>query len=180
MPSRTNPVAQDPAASAGQPPLAVKTRASKRLAAQHAQLAIKRTMQDLDADASGGPSKRARLRAPAGAEDAESSSTEEPGSSQSSVGTVGGCGKAPMEAIIASMAGGAQPGATQVAAGSSLLSGKPLVWANGRGSLCEALPYFKAYKGSLHSANLVAQGFLVDHEVDPRDVFGAQVVICSV
>jgi hypothetical protein len=54
------------------------------------------------------------------------------------------------------------------------------VWANGRGSLCEALPYFKAYKGSLHTASLVAQGFLVDQEVDPRDVFGAQVIICSV
>jgi hypothetical protein len=85
-----------------------------------------------------------------------------------------------MEAIIASMASDAQSSVTKVASEGPSSSGKPLVWANGRGSLCEALPYFKAYKGSLHSASLVAQGFLVDQEVDPRDVFGAQVIICSV
>jgi hypothetical protein len=86
-----------------------------------------------------------------------------------------------MEAIIASMAGDAQSSVTKITSEEGPSSpGKPLVWANGRGSLCEALPYFKAYKGSLHTASLVAQGFLVDQEVDPRDVFGAQVIICSV
>ncbi|KAL2017379.1 hypothetical protein VTK56DRAFT_2259 [Thermocarpiscus australiensis] len=58
--------------------------------------------------------------------------------------------------------------------------GEPLVWANGRGSLCEALPYFRAFKGSLHSSGLVAQGFLIDQETEHGDVFGAQVVISSV
>jgi hypothetical protein len=57
---------------------------------------------------------------------------------------------------------------------------EPQVWANGRGSLCEALPYFRAFKGSLHSAAVVAQGFLIDQEVDHGDVFSAQVVISSV
>lgn len=57
---------------------------------------------------------------------------------------------------------------------------KPQVWAYGRGSLCEALPYFRAYKGSLHSSKVVAQGFLIDHEVDYGDVFGTQVIISSV
>ena len=180
MSSRANPMAEDPSKSEGQPSLVVKTRASKRLAAQHAQQAIKRSMQDLDADTSGEPSKRARLRAPAAREDAESSCTEESGVSQSTVDSADVCGKGPMEAIIASMAGDAQSSVTKVTADGPPSSGKPLVWANGRGSLCEALPYFKAYKGSLHSASLVAQGFLVDQEVDPRDVFGAQVIICSV
>ncbi|KAL2262770.1 hypothetical protein VTK26DRAFT_115 [Humicola hyalothermophila] len=57
---------------------------------------------------------------------------------------------------------------------------QPEVWANKRGSLCEALPYFRAYQGSLHSCDLVAQGFLIDQEVDNGDVFGADIIISSV
>lgn len=59
-------------------------------------------------------------------------------------------------------------------------AGQPLVWAEKRGALCEALPYFRAYQGSLHSAGVIALGFLMDQEVDQGDVFGAQVVISSV
>ncbi|KAK3365209.1 hypothetical protein B0T24DRAFT_428302 [Lasiosphaeria ovina] len=56
----------------------------------------------------------------------------------------------------------------------------PSVWSKWRGSLCEALPYFKAYKGSLHTNGLVATGFLMDKHADPRDVFEGQVIISSV
>lgn len=59
-------------------------------------------------------------------------------------------------------------------------AGKPQVWANGRGSLCEALPYFRSFKSSLYSANVVAKGFLIDQAADDRDMFGAQVIIASV
>ncbi|KAK0628598.1 hypothetical protein B0T17DRAFT_588674 [Bombardia bombarda] len=57
--------------------------------------------------------------------------------------------------------------------------GKPEVWANLRGGLCEALPYFRAYKGSLHSRNREAAGFLIDKEASVRDFFGSQVIISS-
>ncbi|KAK0729879.1 hypothetical protein B0H67DRAFT_651426 [Lasiosphaeris hirsuta] len=56
----------------------------------------------------------------------------------------------------------------------------PEVWSNTRGGLCEALPYYRAYKGSLYSKEVCAFGFLIDKEADPRDVFSAQVIICSV
>ncbi|KAK0703506.1 hypothetical protein B0T26DRAFT_744306 [Lasiosphaeria miniovina] len=56
----------------------------------------------------------------------------------------------------------------------------PSIWSKWRGSLCEALPYFKAYKGSLHTNGLVATGFLMDKHADPRDVFDGQVIISSV
>ncbi|KAK3694575.1 hypothetical protein B0T22DRAFT_496957 [Podospora appendiculata] len=58
--------------------------------------------------------------------------------------------------------------------------GKPEVWAKLRGGLCEALPYFRAYKGSLHSIDKVAAGFLINKEASVRDVFGSQVIISSV
>ncbi|KAK3363435.1 hypothetical protein B0T25DRAFT_442633 [Lasiosphaeria hispida] len=56
---------------------------------------------------------------------------------------------------------------------------RPEIWSNMRGGLCEALPYYRAYKGSLHTKEVCAIGFLIDKEADPRDVFSAQVVICS-
>jgi len=58
--------------------------------------------------------------------------------------------------------------------------GKPEVWANLRGGLCEALPYFRAYKGSLYTQDATAMGFLVDKEASVRDVFGSQIIISSV
>lgn len=57
---------------------------------------------------------------------------------------------------------------------------KPEVWANLRGGLCEALPYFRAYKGSLQTQDRTAMGFLVDKEASVRDVFGSQIIISSV
>lgn len=58
--------------------------------------------------------------------------------------------------------------------------GLPRVWSEARGALCEALPYFKAYQGSLYSKGKVANGFLIDKEVDHGDVFASQVIISSV
>lgn len=58
------------------------------------------------------------------------------------------------------------------------LSG-PVVWSNKRGGICEALPYFNSYKGSLYTKDKVVLGFLIDSEVDKRDVFSAQVIITS-
>lgn len=58
--------------------------------------------------------------------------------------------------------------------------GKPEVWATLRGGLCEALPYFRAYKGSLHTQDRTAMGFLIDKEASARDVFSSQVIISSV
>ncbi|KAK4199729.1 hypothetical protein QBC40DRAFT_265647 [Triangularia verruculosa] len=49
-----------------------------------------------------------------------------------------------------------------------------------RGGICEALPYFKAYKSSCYNVNLVAKGFLIDHEVEKGDIFGETVVIAAV
>ncbi|KAL2269594.1 hypothetical protein VTJ83DRAFT_1778 [Remersonia thermophila] len=57
---------------------------------------------------------------------------------------------------------------------------QPLVWAKGRGALCEALPYFRSFKSSVHSKDVVAQGFLIDSATEARDFFGAQVIISSV
>ncbi|KAK4229938.1 hypothetical protein QBC38DRAFT_69141 [Podospora fimiseda] len=57
---------------------------------------------------------------------------------------------------------------------------RPLVWSNQRGGLCEALPYYRAYKGSLHTSNKLAKGFLIDVEIDQGDFFGQQVIISSV
>ena len=57
---------------------------------------------------------------------------------------------------------------------------RPEVWSNTRGGLCESLWYYRAYKGSLHTANKVALGFLIDAEADHLDVFDSQVIITSV
>ncbi|KAK0655894.1 hypothetical protein B0T16DRAFT_292826, partial [Cercophora newfieldiana] len=56
----------------------------------------------------------------------------------------------------------------------------PEVWSNKRGGLCESLPYYKAYKGSVYTKDCVARGIMVDAESEERDVFSAQVVIASI
>lgn len=61
----------------------------------------------------------------------------------------------------------------------SVMSPMPEVWSDKRGGLCESLPYYNSYKSSLHSHNRIARGFLIDKEVDLRDILTAQVVICS-
>ncbi|KAK4187259.1 hypothetical protein QBC35DRAFT_385243 [Podospora australis] len=61
-----------------------------------------------------------------------------------------------------------------------LPSGKPLVWSAKRQGLCEAVPYYRSYKGSLYPIEKVAAGYLIDAETDPGDVFDAQIIISSV
>ncbi|KAK5656211.1 hypothetical protein OQA88_4972 [Cercophora sp. LCS_1] len=62
----------------------------------------------------------------------------------------------------------------------STVSAMPEAWSDKRGGICETLPDYAQYQASLHSNDRIAKGFLIDGEVDPRDVLSAQVVICSV
>ncbi|KAI0138031.1 hypothetical protein F4776DRAFT_72636 [Hypoxylon sp. NC0597] len=61
-----------------------------------------------------------------------------------------------------------------------LPSADPPVWAEVRGALANALPYYKSHQGSLYTKNCIAQGMLVDAEVGSRDRFDSQVIITSV
>lgn len=187
--SREGSIAVSSDTALDQPSCIVTLKIPGRLAARRAQMAIKRTFEDLDSGVIENPTKRIRRDVAAVGETGQSPHMEEAGSSQSTVDNdyAEDSQEQPMLTILGSMAG-----ANKKAAGSSQIkairaapnttrpAGRPLVWANGRGALCEALPYFKAYKGSLHSANVVAQGFLIDQEADDIDVFGAQVIISSV
>ncbi|KAL2757753.1 hypothetical protein ACRALDRAFT_2016840 [Sodiomyces alcalophilus JCM 7366] len=55
----------------------------------------------------------------------------------------------------------------------------PVVWAEKRQSLCDALPYFKMHQGSLYSKRLVPKGFLIDGEFTHRDMMNGDIVITS-
>ncbi|KAK4178904.1 hypothetical protein QBC36DRAFT_181507 [Triangularia setosa] len=57
--------------------------------------------------------------------------------------------------------------------------GPPPIHSKFRGGICEALPYFKAYKSSCYNTQLVAKGFLIDQEIERGDVFGENVVIST-
>jgi hypothetical protein len=187
--SREGSIAESSDTSPDRPSRIVILKTSGRLAAQRAQIAIKRALEDLDPSEVENPPKRTRSDVPAAGEAGESSHTEEAGSSQSTLSSVnvGATQEQPMRKIIEWMddatekdAGSTQNTVIKATTEAKPPAGKPLVWANGRGALCEALPYFRAHKGSLHTANVVAQGFLVDQEVDYNDIFGAQVIISSV
>ncbi len=187
----TSPPASTPSASPKIPSLIVTLKVPSRLAALHAQIAIKRAIDDVDSSEDEAPSKRARFTASPVVEDTivVSTQTIESEPSQSTLdhddhvedsqeqltqeyhGSVDITEKetdAPLTKAIGTVSC-TYPSAS-----------KPLVWANARGGLCEALPYFKSYQGSLHSANVVAQGFLIDQEADEGDIFGAQVIISTV
>ncbi|KAK0661566.1 hypothetical protein QBC41DRAFT_382939, partial [Cercophora samala] len=58
--------------------------------------------------------------------------------------------------------------------------GPPPILSNFRGGLCEALPYYKSYKGSCYNLGLHAKGFLIDLEVEKGDVFNENVIISAV
>ncbi|KAL2198595.1 hypothetical protein P885DRAFT_33104 [Corynascus similis CBS 632.67] len=163
-------------------PLVAKLRTSGRLAAQRVQKAIKRTAEDLDESTLEGSSKRVHLDTGEGSESSQSDISQYVADTVSE-----NTHNDSMQTIVVSLAGAGTTSRpkTKVQTIETPLTrppaaGKPLVWANTRGSLCEALPYFRAFKGSLHSADLVCQGFLIDQEVDQRDVFGSQVIISSV
>lgn len=54
------------------------------------------------------------------------------------------------------------------------------IWSNRRQGLCEALPWYKSYKGSLYTALKVPLGMLLDSLDRPQDVLQAQVIITTV
>ncbi len=181
------------------------------MAAQHARIAVKRAIDDVDSSADDvklsaaeAPSKRARLTTSPVVEDDTQASSQTIGSEPSQTigsepsqsnfnrdGHVEDSQEQPTQeqptqephgSIDITEKGTDAPRTQAIGAVSCTYpsASKPLVWANARGSLCEALPYFKSYQGSLHSANVVAQGFLVDQEADEGDMFGAQVIISTV
>lgn len=160
------------------PSLIVTLRVSSRLAARYTQLAMKRSREDSGTTEAEEPAKRTRLSALPAVEDEESADTEEAAGSRPTRGVNSGAtrGRRPRQAPGSS----AHVPVIEAIPNKPPSIGQPLVWAKMRGGLCEALPYFKAYKGSLHSAKVVAQGFLIDQEVDQLDVFGSQVIISSV
>lgn len=75
MPPRT-PIAESTGASSGKPSLIVTLRTPGRLAAQRAQTAIKRTMEEMDASDTEQTIKRSRSQTPSAIEDVESSQTD--------------------------------------------------------------------------------------------------------
>ncbi|EAQ89767.1 hypothetical protein CHGG_06386 [Chaetomium globosum CBS 148.51] len=180
--------------SAAEPSTMAAPRTSSRSASHRAKTAMKRAMQDLDGseDEEPKPTKRARHSTGPTAQEEEPAPSPQSDTSQSARYTSNAEDDHDnsMETIMESMAEATneqRPARkTKVAKVANATAdgppswGKPLVWAKARGSLCEALPYFRSFKSSLHSSNVVCQGFLIDQEVDQRDVFGAQVIISSV
>lgn len=158
------------------------TRSSVRPAAHSAQTAIKRTMAHMKPDVMGNPAKRTRSYYSSSGKGASNEVADcldaELESPQEDDTNIAESDQATKRARVTARTSTRQ--AVQGPAQRSQPAGKPQVWANGRGSLCEALPYFRAFKGSLHSTNVVAKGFLIDQEVEYGDVFGAQVIISSV
>jgi hypothetical protein len=175
-------------------------RASSRLASRRATAAMKRSFEDREesGDEEAEPTKRARLNAGSTAQEEESAHSSQSDASSSATDNAQAEGNHDdsMETIMESMAGATSEQSparkTKVAKVAKVAKianatidgppswGKPLVWAKARGSLCEALPYFRSFKSSLHSANVVCKGFLIDQEVDQLDVFSLQVIISSV
>ncbi len=187
----TSPPASTPGPSPKIPSLIVTLKVPNRLAAQHAQIAIKRAIDDVDSSEAETPSKRARLTPSPVVEDTilASSQTIAPEPSQSTLDQddhVEDSQEQPTQESHGSVditekeIDSPRTKAIGDVSCPYPSANKPLVWANARGGLCEALPYFKAYQGSLHSANVVAQGFLIDQEADEGDIFGAQVIISTV
>ncbi|KAK6952085.1 hypothetical protein Daesc_006614 [Daldinia eschscholtzii] len=58
--------------------------------------------------------------------------------------------------------------------------GQPVAWADKRAALNDALPYFKAHQGSVHTKDLVPKGMLIDCIVGIRDYFSSQVIVTSI
>lgn len=183
--SRAVSVIADAKASPPNRTVDVVTRSSSRLAARRAQSAIKRTfevMHPTELEAQKRP--RRSVRTAVKMRDGCRSESEHSQPLQPAVDEEHSQDNS-MQSILGSMASARgrrtesamSLGVTKIITQRPPGVGSPMVWANGRGSLCEALPYFKAHKGSLYSSSLVAQGMLVDQEADRLDVFGAQVLI---
>jgi hypothetical protein len=58
--------------------------------------------------------------------------------------------------------------------------GDPPVWADKRQSLCETLPYYRAYQSGAYITRGVVHAFMVDKEVGPRDKFEEEILIARV
>lgn len=58
--------------------------------------------------------------------------------------------------------------------------GQPPVWADKRQSLCETLPYYRAYQSGAYMHNKIVRAFMADKEVGPRDKFEEEIMICRV
>jgi hypothetical protein len=58
--------------------------------------------------------------------------------------------------------------------------GQPPVWADKRQSLCETLPYYKAYMSGAYMHLQMVRAFMVDKEVGPRDKFEEEIMISRV
>ena len=58
-------------------------------------------------------------------------------------------------------------------------SAQPEVYSRYRTAICEALPYFSAFQGSLYTIDLEARGFLIDKEIEKRDYLGSQVIVTT-
>lgn len=157
--------------------LPIRTRGSKRAAAQRAEASLKHMFEDESFEVAEYSPKRARTHA-----------CKIPGTISDDVNVDGEFESTSKHANTVQAA--AEPevhpdprgevSAKVEEAVPSLAISRPEVWSNTRGGLCESLPYYRAYKGSLHTANKVALGFLIDLEVDDGDVFDAQVIISSV
>jgi hypothetical protein len=58
--------------------------------------------------------------------------------------------------------------------------GEPPVWADKRQSLCETLPYYKAYQSGAYITCGIVRAFMCDKEVGPRDKFDEEIMIARV
>jgi hypothetical protein len=58
--------------------------------------------------------------------------------------------------------------------------GQPPVWADKRQSLCETLPYYRAYMSGAYMYCQIVRAFMVDKEVGPRDKFEEEIMISRV
>jgi len=58
--------------------------------------------------------------------------------------------------------------------------GQPPVWADKRQSLCETLPYYRAYMSGAYMHLQMVRAFMVDKEVGPRDKFEEEIMISRV
>jgi len=58
--------------------------------------------------------------------------------------------------------------------------GEPPVWADKRQSLCETLPYYKAYQSGAYITGGIVRAFMCDKEVGPRDKFDEEIMIARV
>ncbi len=58
--------------------------------------------------------------------------------------------------------------------------GQPPVWADKRQSLCETLPYYRAYMSGAYMHLQTVRAFMVDKEVGPRDKFAEEIMISRV